>query len=160
MATDPLKDEVIQESEQGGQQLTTQTTSDLPNEKKNIDNNGKVVSISKEDFINQIWDYQKNPNSFVFKGQKPAIIDFYADWCRPCKMVAPIMDELAKEYNGKINIYKVDTDDERELAQVFRIQGIPSMLFVPVEGMPQMTTGAFAKDQYVEYINEIIYAKN
>ncbi|MFC1729734.1 thioredoxin family protein [candidate division KSB1 bacterium] len=123
------------------------------------DNNGKVISITKEDFINNIWDYQKNPDSFLYKGEIPCIVDFYADWCRPCKIVAPIMEELAQDYKGKINIYKVNTDLEKELAQVFRIQGIPSMLFVPAEGLPQMTSGAFAKNEYVNIINDVIFAQ-
>lgn len=89
-------------------------------------------------------------------GDKPVIIDFYADWCGPCKMVAPVLEELSKEYDGKVQIYKVDTEAEQELAQVFGIRSIPSILFIPKEGKPQMTMGALPKESFVKAINEIL----
>jgi thioredoxin len=120
----------------------------------------KVVHLNTQMFIDQIFDYKSSPTKWVYKGDKPAIIDFYADWCGPCKRVAPIMEQLAGEYAGQINIYKVNTDEERELAgQVFGIRSIPSILYIPVEGQPTMYTGAFPKERYVELINEILLKK-
>ena len=121
---------------------------------------GKVVHMNTAMFMDQIFDYKANPTTWIYKGDKPAIIDFYADWCGPCKRVAPIMDELALEYAGQINIYKIDTDKEKELAgQVFGIRSIPSILYIPVGGQPTMYTGAFPKERYVELINENLIKK-
>jgi len=120
----------------------------------------KVVYLNTEMFIDQIFDYKANPQKWVYKGDKPAIIDFYATWCGPCKRVAPIMEELAAEYEGQINIYKVDTDKEKELAgQVFGIRSIPSILFIPVDGQPTMYTGAYPKEHYVDLIKENLLKK-
>lgn len=117
---------------------------------------GKVIHMNDEMFKTNVADYEANPQTWIFKGDKPCIIDFYATWCAPCKRVAPIFDELAKEYDGKINIYKVDTDKEKQLASVFGIQSIPSILFVPMEGQPQMYQGAFPKEQYIKLIAEAL----
>ncbi len=120
----------------------------------------KVVYLSTQMFIDQIFDYKANPDKWVYKGDKPAIVDFYATWCGPCKRVAPIMEELAAEYDGQINIYKVDTDKEKELAgQVFGIRSIPSILFIPVNGQPTMYTGAYPKEHYVDLIKENLLKK-
>jgi len=120
----------------------------------------KVAYLSTQMFIDQIFDYKANPEKWVYKGDKPAIIDFYATWCGPCKRVAPIMEELAAEYDGQINIYKVDTDKEKELAgQVFGIRSIPSILFIPVDGQPTMYTGAYPKEHYVDLIKENLLKK-
>lgn len=120
----------------------------------------KVVYLNTQMFLDQIFDYKSNPSKWVYKGDKPAIIDFYADWCGPCKRVAPIMEELANEYEGQVNIYKVDTDKEKELAgQVFGIRSIPSILFIPVDGQPMMYTGAYPKEHYIELINENLLKK-
>lgn len=114
----------------------------------------KPVQMDKELFLQKVFDYESNPQKWVFEGDRPCIIDFYADWCGPCKRVAPIMDELAKEYQGKIDIYKIDTDDEKELAQVFGIRSIPSIMFCPAEGKPFMYKGAFPKEKYLELLNK------
>ena len=92
---------------------------------------GKVIHLTKADFLAKVYNFEKNPKEWKYEGDKPAIVDFYADWCGPCKMVAPILDELAKEYDGQIVIYKVDTEKEQELAGVFGIRSIPSILFIP-----------------------------
>ena len=114
----------------------------------------KATNITKEDFINKVMDYTNNPTEWKYKGDKPAIIDFYASWCGPCKMMAPIMDELAAEYAGKVHIYKVDTEAEEELARVFGIRSIPSILFIPADGKPMMTQGALPKTELKKIISE------
>lgn len=120
---------------------------------------GQVVKLTAESFQKLVWDYKKNPQEWVFLGDQPVIIDFYADWCRPCKIVAPIMDELSKEYKGKVRIYKINTDEQRELAGLFQIQSIPAMLFIPKNGKPQMSVGALQKPAYVEMINKVLVVK-
>jgi len=105
--------------------------------------------LTKETFLSKVFNYETN-KEWKYEGDKPCVIDFYADWCGPCKMVAPILEELAKEYNGKIEIYKVNTEVEQELAAVFGIRSIPSLLFVPLEGQPQMAMGALPKDTFVQ----------
>jgi thioredoxin 1 len=104
-----------------------------------------IEHLTKESFKEKVFNFEENKD-WKFEGNLPCLIDFYADWCGPCKMVAPVLEELAKEYDGKMNIYKVDTEDQRELAGMFGIQSIPSLLFVPVEGMPQMAMGALPKE--------------
>lgn len=111
--------------------------------------------LSKETFVNQVFDYE-NEKEWNFKGDKPAIIDFYADWCGPCKMVAPVLEELAQEYKGKLDIYKVNTEQEQELSMAFGISSIPSILFIPKEGQPQMTQGALPKDSFKEVIKDVL----
>jgi thioredoxin 1 len=120
---------------------------------------GTVTMMTAEMFRKQVWDYKKSPDTFVFAGDVPVIVDFYAVWCRPCKMVSPILEDLAKEYKGKIRIYKVDTDAERELAGLFNIQSIPSILFVPKTGKPSMSVGASPKDTYVQAIRDVLLVK-
>ena len=105
---------------------------------------GKVEFLNEESFKEKVFDYEKNKD-WKYEGDVPCMIDFYADWCQPCKMVAPILDELQEEYDGKIQIYKIDTEAERNLAGMFGIQSIPSLLFVPKEGQPQMAVGALPK---------------
>ncbi len=117
---------------------------------------GTVVKLTAESFKKLVWDYKKNPNEWVYAGDQPCIIDFYADWCRPCKMIAPIMEELSKEYKGKVRIYKVNTDEQRELAGLFNVSSIPAILFVPKNGKPQMSVGAMQKPAYVEAINSVL----
>lgn len=102
---------------------------------------GGSVKLTKEQFIAQIWDYKSSPKEWKYKGTKPAIIDFYADWCGPCKIASPILEGISHEYAGKINVYKIDTDVEKELAQVFGISGIPAFLYIPMSGKPSMTSG-------------------
>ncbi|MBN2891564.1 MAG: thioredoxin [Bacteroidales bacterium] len=119
---------------------------------------GKVHMITSEEFKNNIFDYMNN-EEWNYQGSLPCIVDFYADWCGPCKMVAPIMDELAEEYKGKVAFYKVDVDNEGEVANVFGIQSIPSVLFVPASGEPQMSVGAMEKEGYVNAIEQVLQVK-
>jgi len=115
--------------------------------------------LTAETFKAKVFDYEKN-KEWKFEGDKPAIIDFYADWCGPCKMVAPVLEELSNEYDGKVDIYKVDTEVEQELAAVFGIRSIPSILFIPKSGQPQMSAGAMPKEGFVQAINEILLRSN
>ena len=109
--------------------------------------------LTKEKFLEEIFDYEKS-SEWSYKGELPAVIDFYADWCGPCKMVAPVIEELSAEYEGKVNFYKVDTEAEQELAMAFGIQSIPSLLFIPVEGKPQMAAGALPKETFKQVIDK------
>jgi thioredoxin 1 len=111
--------------------------------------------LTKETFLTKVFDYEKN-KEWVYAGERPCIIDFYADWCGPCKMVAPVLEELSKEYKGKVDIYKVDTEKELELASVFGIRSIPSILFCPKDGKPQMAMGALPKEAFVDAINSVL----
>jgi thioredoxin len=97
--------------------------------------------LTKQAFLDKVMDYEKNPKEWVFKGDKPCVIDFYADWCPPCRITSPIMEELAQEYAGRINVYKVNVDQEKELAALFGIQSIPSFLYCPMNGKPSMSSG-------------------
>jgi thioredoxin len=111
--------------------------------------------LTKETFISKVFNYETN-KEWKFEGEKPCIIDFYADWCGPCKMVAPILEELAKEYDGKLNIYKIDTESEIELASAFGIRSIPSLLFVPKDGQPQMAMGALPKETLEKAFKDVL----
>jgi len=120
---------------------------------------GQVNKLTAATFQKLVWDYKANPKEWVFKGDQPVIIDFYADWCRPCKMVAPIMDELSRDFKGKVRIYKVNTDEQRELAGLFNVNSIPAVLFVPKNGKPQMSVGAMQKPSYIEMIRNVLLVK-
>lgn len=111
--------------------------------------------LTKQTFLEKVFNYEKN-KEWKFEGELPCIIDFYADWCQPCKMVAPILEELSGEYEGKINIYKVDTEVEQELAAAFGIRSIPSLLFCPMDEQPQMAQGALPKDTFKQVIDDIL----
>ncbi len=111
--------------------------------------------LTKETFQEKVFNYEKN-KEWKFEGELPCVIDFYADWCQPCKMVAPILEELSKEYDGKLNIFKVNTEKEQELSGAFGIRSIPSMLFVPKEGKPQMAQGALPKDALQKAFKDIL----
>lgn len=111
--------------------------------------------LNKDTFKSKVFNFETNKD-WKFEGDKPAIIDFYADWCGPCKMVAPILEELKSEYGDKLDIYKIDTEAERELAGMFGIQSIPSLLFIPSEGEPQMAMGALPKDTFKKAISDVL----
>jgi thioredoxin len=115
----------------------------------------KVQFLTQESFKEKVFNFEENKD-WKFEGEKPCMIDFYADWCQPCKMVAPILEELQEEYDGKINIYKIDTEDQKQLAGMFGIQSIPSLLFVPVEGQPQMAVGALPKETFKQAIKDVL----
>lgn len=111
--------------------------------------------LTKETFLTKVFNYEQS-KEWAFAGERPCIIDFYADWCGPCRMVAPVLEELATEYAGKIDIYKVDTEAEQELASVFGIRSIPSILFCPVGDKPQMAMGALPRESFVQAIEEVL----
>lgn len=115
-----------------------------------------VKHLTKQEFIEKVYNYEKNPDKWIYEGNMPAIIDFYATWCGPCKAIAPILEELAKEYAGKIVIYKIDTDKERELAAAFGISSIPTLLFIPAKGDPQVVQGALPKESLKRAIDEFL----
>lgn len=116
----------------------------------------QVKHLTKQEFIEKVYNYEKNPDKWIYEGNMPAIIDFYATWCGPCKAIAPILEELAKEYAGKIVIYKIDTDKERELAAAFGISSIPTLLFIPSKGDPQVAQGALPKESLKRAIDEFL----
>ncbi len=111
--------------------------------------------LTKETFKQKVFNFEQN-KEWKFEGDIPCMIDFYADWCQPCKIVAPVLEELAAEYKGKINIYKVNTEQEQELAALFGIKSIPSLLFVPNDAQPQMAMGALPKDSFEKAISEVL----
>ena len=117
---------------------------------------GKVHSLTASDFRKKIMDYESHPEEWVFAGSRPAIIDFYATWCGPCKMMAPMVESLAGKYAGKIDFYKVDIDQEPELASVFGIRSIPTFLFIPMKGNPTIQMGAMQKEDFEEIIGKMM----
>lgn len=118
-----------------------------------------VQHLNKTDFLNKVANFELRPEEWKFLGDKPAIVDFYANWCGPCKAIAPILEELSAEYQGQVDIYKVDTEQEPELSAAFGIRSIPSILFVPMQGLPRMAQGALPKAQLKEIINNVLLKK-
>jgi len=125
---------------------------------------GETIHITKKDFLSRVMDYEANPQEWIYKGDRPCLIDFYADWCGPCKTASPILEELAKIYKDDIYIFKVDTEVERELSSVFGIRSIPAFLFCPEEGKPTMSNGIArtpeeTKQMFIQMIDEILLGK-
>ena len=111
--------------------------------------------LTKETFKSKVFNYEEN-KEWKFEGEKPCIIDFYADWCGPCKIVAPVLEELAIDFKGKMDVFKVNTEEEQELASVFGIRSIPTFLFIPVEGQPQMAMGALPKETFIKAFKDVL----
>lgn len=123
-----------------------------------------VVKLTKAEFLKKVMDYEKNPNEWKYLGSMPCVIDFYADWCGPCRQASPILEELAEKYKGKIVVYKINTDQEKELASVFGIRGIPAFLWVPQAGKPTMSSGVAngaeaTKAMFEKMINDVLLKK-
>ncbi len=114
-----------------------------------------IEHLTKETFLSKVFNYEKN-KEWKFEGKNPCIIDFYADWCGPCKIVAPILEELATDFEGKLDVYKVNTEEEQELAAAFGIRSIPSFLFVPAEGQPQMAMGALPRETFIKAFKDVL----
>lgn len=119
-----------------------------------------TIQLTKSDFLQKVANYEANANEWKYLGDKPCLIDFYADWCGPCKAIAPVLEELAKEYDGQIYIYKVNTDKEQELATAFGIRSIPSLLFCPMGEQPQMAQGALPKETLKKAIDDVLLKKS
>jgi len=128
------------------------------NEPTKEDNKMEVVSLNKAEFLKKVYDFEANPNDWKFEGKRPAIVDFYATWCGPCKALHPVLEELSKEYSGKVDIYQIDVDQEKELAAAFR--SIPTLLLIPMKEEPRITQGALPKDQLKKAIDEFLLKQN
>lgn len=120
---------------------TQESAASVQNVSETSDAEGGSVNLTKDVFLEKVWDYENSPEEWAYKGNKPALIDFYADWCGPCKIASPILEEISEEYAGDIIVYKIDTEKERELASVFGISGIPAFLYIPENGKPVMMSG-------------------
>ena len=135
------------------------------NETNKSEQAGKAMMLTKDVFLAEIMDYEKNPETWDFKGNQPILIDFYADWCGPCRITSPIIEELASEYAGKIKVYKVNVDKEKELSAVFGIRSIPTFLYIPMEGMPTMASGIAqspeeTKQMFKQNIDKLLLSQN
>jgi len=119
----------------------------------------KPEMLTKETFVKKVWDFKANPNELKYLGDKPCMIDFYADWCGPCRRIAPFMEELAKTYAGEIYVYKINTDQQKELAALFQARSIPMVIFIPMKGQAQATRGALPKEQYDQLIQQILLGR-
>ena len=113
-----------------------------------------TVHLTKAEFLQKVYDFETNPQTWKYEGDRPAIVDFYATWCRPCKALSPILEELAAEYGDRLVIYKVDVDQEKDLAAAFGIRSVPTLLFIPMDGEPSMSAGAPGKADLKRYIEE------
>ena len=130
--------------------LATAFTANAQEEKKE----SQVKQLTYNEFLKKVWNFENNPNTFIYKGKLPAVVDFYADWCGPCRRVAPIMEKLAEEYDGRLLVYKVNVDQEKDLASAFQVKSIPMVLFIPMEGQPMMQVGALPEDGYRKVVEE------
>ena len=115
-----------------------------------------TIQLTKSEFLKRVADFESSPNEWKYLGDRPAVIDFYATWCGPCKALSPILEEVAAEYGDKLYIYKVDVDKENDLAGVFGIRSVPSLLFVPKEGRPQLSAGVLPKNMLEKAISEVL----
>ena len=114
----------------------------------------KTKHLTYNEFLHKVWNFENNPTTFIYKGKVPAVIDFYADWCGPCRRVAPIMEKLAEEYEGRLVVYKINVDQEKELASAFQAKSIPMVLFIPLEGQPMKQVGAMPEESYRKIVEE------
>ena len=142
-----------------GEQVNKKETIKESNTNLKTKSKMKTIHLTKAEFLTKVANYEANPQEWKYLGDRPAIIDFYADWCGPCKSIAPVLEELAAEYDGQIYIYKINTETEQELASVFGIRSIPSLLFVPMNEAPQMAQGAMPKSAFKEAIETVLLKK-
>jgi len=144
---------------------TSQTSKESTITEGIISADNAPVHLTKASFLKLVMDYEKNPEVWSFQGEKPCLIDFYADWCAPCRITSPILEDLAKEYAGKIDVYKIDIEKEQELAAVFGVQSIPTFLFCPLEGKPTISSGIAnspdaTRKLFIQQIEELLLKKN
>ena len=137
--------------ESGKQKAKTETTSS-----ESTSDNSFVKVLNYNKFIKNVWNLEENANEFVFKGSRPCVIDFYATWCGPCKRVAPIIEKLAKEFDGKVDFYKVDTDENQKLAMILQIRNIPTVFFMKKDAQPEKAIGAYDEAYYREIIEKML----
>ena len=130
--------------------------SEVTNSESTTNEKSYVKVMSYKDFVKNVWDFEANANEFTFKGNKPCVIDFYATWCGPCKMVAPILEKLAKEYDGKVDFYKVDTDKEQKLAMILKIEYLPTVFFAKDNAQPEKSVGAKDEAFFRAQINKML----
>jgi thioredoxin len=116
----------------------------------------KPELLTKETFIKKVWNYVESPNEFIYLGDRPCIIDFYADWCGWCRKIAPFFEEFNNTYEGKIYVYKINTDQQKELQALFKATALPTIMFIPKKGMPTIIKGAHSKEQFDQYIHQIL----
>ena len=138
--------------------ITSITAGNPVNNIKEGDSNVTVIYMNNDSFKQLVFNYDKN-KEWKYEGTKPAIIDFYAAWCPPCRQLSPLVEEIAKEYSGKIVVYKIDTDKEKLLSQRLGISGLPTLLFIPVKGKPQASMGFIPKETIVKKINDVLLIK-
>ena len=119
-----------------------------------VEEESLVKNLDYKTFVKKVWDIETYPDSFAYKSKLPCMIDFYADWCGPCKRVAPIMEEIAQQYEDKIIVYKVNVDKEQKLPLIFKVKNIPTVFFLPTEGQPLSQVGALSKEEYISIINK------
>ena len=112
----------------------------------------KVINLTYNEFIKKVWNFEKSPEAFLYEGKLPCVVDFYATWCGPCRKVSPIMERIAKEYDGMLIVYKIDVDKEPKLSSTFGVRSIPTVLFIPKEGQPMKQVGALSEQQYKQII--------
>ena len=144
----------FQQQQQVQQQQQQQTQ-----QAQQANHNTNIVMLDKAGFLKNVYNFEKNPNQWVFEGSLPAIVDFYADWCGPCRAIAPILNELAGEYKGKIVVYKVDIQKHPELARQFQVNNIPTLFFVPKNGDKQVHMGARSKEEFRQLIESVLLKK-
>lgn len=119
---------------------------------------GKVVHLTKETFVGNVCDLE-NDSAWVYKGDKPAIVDFYADWCGPCRRLSPILEEIAEEQQEHLVVYKVNVDKESELAAKFGIRSLPTIMFIPLNGVPSVVEGFLPKEELYKAIDTLLFSK-
>ncbi|WP_455674242.1 thioredoxin [Phocaeicola sp.] len=139
--------------------LTGSIYAQTEDQDKTDEEQGKVIRMNKEMFVDDVFDYTTGSTDWKYKGEKPAVIDFYATWCGPCRMISPILKSLAKEYKDQIVVYKVDTDKEKELSAAMGIQSLPTVVFIPKIGQPQIIVGAADKATFKRAIEEVLLKK-
>lgn len=121
-----------------------------------VEENTIVKNLDYKTFVKKVWDIETYPDSFAYKSKLPCMIDFYADWCGPCRKVSPIMEDIALEYEGRLIVYKVNVDKEQKLPTIFKIKNIPTVFFLPKEGQPLSQVGALSKEEYISIINKYL----